>query len=777
MKKRGKVPNEYTYTTLISGLAEPQNALYPSTLPRALATYNTLKENSAKGNMGVKLNIKHTNAMLKVCSRTGALDTMWEVVGSLPERGVAAADAMTYTTFLNGLRTLAAPLVTEPVAAAMDWSDEGIAVSSPRPKTIRSTAPEDIVEDAKRLWAGLLTRWTKGDFILDEQLISAMGRLLLSSPRDTDLHSVFDMIHTIYKIPNFFLESTAEAKEAEDAAIESATSAYKPLVAPRASNSTLSLLIETAAQLRAPIAVGDSYVKYFTETLHVQMDVENYHSYLRLLRMFREAKLATELIEKMAAPFLPKPTAKEVEDASSLPTESPAAKKSVAHSSSPIISSPPTTKAFMLALSACRRKGGRVAFYPSALRILDIFDKMPLPPPPHGNNVHQRPYITTDIPKVYTAFLDLALFHGDPQTLKHALKRVTTIPTERSGAVPALPVLLSKKSTRTDDVMYFAKTILQLAQTLLHGSDAGWGHGERTALKENFEMLREMVNNGWNLSDGKGEGSVPVWKEAATWGEARAGPIREEPVHLTKSEKLALKEKKREAWKLKMATNNAAFVAGLKRGKDAGAAGGEKEHGEAAEDWAPSSARDRGAKQFSRPLNGGAQEAYVARSRILAEVGKSREEWGERRPAYTPRSSEGRSWPRESAPREERPRREYAPRGGEERRQSSSFDRPSRDSRGGDRESPRSFDRPRGGDRERPSFDRPSRDSRGGDRDRPSSSSFDRRAPPPAEKHPLAGGSAGPSSWGTGRPQRTFASAPSSSYTRDRDSGDKYFSR
>ncbi|KAG5302227.1 pentatricopeptide repeat protein [Histoplasma ohiense] len=180
MKKRGRKPNSYTYTIMFRGLARSSSQ---KSVQIALSIYKSL----CSPNSGVKPSVLHVNAVLGVCSRHGNMDALWEVAGSLPERGDGAPDSRTFTIVLNGLQ---AHTANETKNLNPRSQVDGIAEK-------KALA----VREGKRIWADVVRRWRAGDFIVDQPLVSAMGRLLLFGRRKRDCLDVFALLHQTMDVP------------------------------------------------------------------------------------------------------------------------------------------------------------------------------------------------------------------------------------------------------------------------------------------------------------------------------------------------------------------------------------------------------------------------------------------------------------------------------------------------------------------------------------------------------------------------------------------------
>ena len=317
MKKRAQQPDAHTFTTLFRGFA--WHAKLPLSAPRALSIYHSMYNE----NCPVKPNVIHTNAVLKVCALAGDIDGLLGVAAMLPSRGIGAPNNLTYTTILNAIRMAS-------------WSDTKTQQNSPA-KTERAS---QAVMQGRRLWEEIRDRWASGDLYIDEELVCAMGRILLLGYEAQDWDDILSLIEQTMGIrrqaprlgdparartlrqmePS---ESTEEDIEgnvdlqtllpprdpSEDELSDPSTSAFAPLpggppasqAAVRPGRNTLSLLIDACVRLNL-VRPAQNYWGILTNPsgqYNITPDSENYHMYLRLLRVQRASRLAVELLEEM----------------------------------------------------------------------------------------------------------------------------------------------------------------------------------------------------------------------------------------------------------------------------------------------------------------------------------------------------------------------------------------------------------------------------------------------------------------------------------------------
>ena len=336
MKKRAQRPDSHTFTILLRGLADYTH--FSQTLSTALQLYHSISAENSK----VQANIIHTNALLKICSRAGDLDSMWDIASKLPERGSYAANAWTFTTFLQTMR------------------EQAISKSQVSDLDTGALHREEMIVQGRKLWAVIVIRWRQGDFMLDEELVCAMGRLLLIGSRPRDWDDVLSLIQQSMAIPRQVPALGTQARkdggqvrirtktlpqglrdanlagegDEEDASsrgmefedtfglangqkapssssLARAHSRVSSLLA-RPSNNTLSLLLEATLKTLA-VDAGLSYWRLLTnpdEQFVITPDSENVHMLLRLLRQNRASTAATNILHhdmrELQLPYLHK---------------------------------------------------------------------------------------------------------------------------------------------------------------------------------------------------------------------------------------------------------------------------------------------------------------------------------------------------------------------------------------------------------------------------------------------------------------------------------------
>ncbi|KAG6002117.1 hypothetical protein E4U21_003443 [Claviceps maximensis] len=192
MKKRGQLPNVQTFTIIFRGCVKSQHP--KSAVAEAIKHYNLLMADKR-----IQPNSIHLNAVLNVCARAGDLDSMF-LIADTANDSTRAPTAYTYTIILNALRH-------DAVKDVLHLSPEQQAVNLQR-----------AIERSKGLWVEVMQKWKQGRVLVDEELVCAMGRVLLLAPKREDKRGVLDLLHQTMNIPNLTKESLEKqpSQDAED---------------------------------------------------------------------------------------------------------------------------------------------------------------------------------------------------------------------------------------------------------------------------------------------------------------------------------------------------------------------------------------------------------------------------------------------------------------------------------------------------------------------------------------------------------------------------------
>jgi Pentatricopeptide repeat domain len=345
MKKRAQTPDAHTYTILFRGLAA--NANYPLALTKALSIYHSMDA----PNSPVRPSTIHTNAVLQVCARAGDMDAMFGIAAKLKRKGLRSPNNLTFTIILNAIRQDAYKSIIN--------------------GEINEEALNKAIIMARRMWDDIITRWRQGDIWIDEELVCSMGRILLLG-KMVDVDDIFSLIEQTMQVPRILpglgtperekIEPSLQAKvlDLESSVTDgnstgdlSPSHEFRVVTPPKPPSgslsayakpgpNTISLVLEALFKLRQRYPLR-KYWDIFTKGYGVQPDSQNFHSYLRNLRLFRASKEVVEMLQQMPAPFF-------------------------------------AEKTFRIALSACRRDKNNANSMSNAEKILDIMEeKLPHP--------------------------------------------------------------------------------------------------------------------------------------------------------------------------------------------------------------------------------------------------------------------------------------------------------------------------------------------------------------------------------------------------------------
>lgn len=315
MKKRAQFPDSYTYIHLLRGLARPHHHGQPvreANVARAVSIYNSLSAPNSR----VKPSILHTNAVLKVCSEALDMDALWGIAGKLPKSGPGAPDHITYAILLNAIRH----------GAFGKDPDNTIVEKISAMKTAA-------VQDGRRIWQEIVGKWRAGEIHIDEELVCAMGRLLLISSRMQDWDDVLNLVQQTMNIerqipplgdPNRNTEHVpqiSDAPEAEPEAEDSegykdtpAVKAFKSVgpLAPdsahpkrptslswvKPDNSTLNMLIGACTLMRTPKTASAYWDLLTSDPYGLKPDIANFHALFRLLNKSRASARAVSILKE-----------------------------------------------------------------------------------------------------------------------------------------------------------------------------------------------------------------------------------------------------------------------------------------------------------------------------------------------------------------------------------------------------------------------------------------------------------------------------------------------
>lgn len=294
MKKRAQLPNAQTYTIIFKGCAKSQHPKLA--VGEALKIYNAMLSSSR-----LKPNITHLNAVLDVCSRAEDLESMFVTLRSADK--ARAPNNWTYTIILNALR--------HQPSNYKEFLDGSGAEGEAKKKSIETT-----IQRGKLVWDEVMSRWKKNEIIMDEELMCAMGRLLvLGGAKETE--SILALLLNVLGVPRLDQEqvpapghkSGSDQNAEPQPPPEPQTSQKQQqqqerqlqgTSKPMAGKNTLSLVMKILG-LGRRTKLAARYWDYLTSKFGIVPDRWNYKHYLDSLSTGAASGKAAGVIEGMPA--------------------------------------------------------------------------------------------------------------------------------------------------------------------------------------------------------------------------------------------------------------------------------------------------------------------------------------------------------------------------------------------------------------------------------------------------------------------------------------------
>ncbi|KAI5356932.1 putative tetratricopeptide-like helical domain superfamily [Septoria linicola] len=308
MKKRGQFPDSYTYMRLLTGFSH-----HKEHVTKAVSVYHSMSSPTSR----VKPSIMHTNAALRVCSLAQDMDALWGIVSKLPEKGANAPDSKTYTTILQAIRHNAMGNEADPSQMARQRNDA--------------------VNEGRRIWQEIITKWRNAELEVDEMLVAAMADLLLISRRMQDWDDVLSLVQQTTKLERLVVPFNERATEhvprpAEDGGDAEhgiilvddhegfmptpSANAFKPVTAAardsdrsrksrgglawvQPGNAILSILIRACSLMRTPKTANAYWDTLTSAPYNITPDVANFHNLIRLLRNNRSSVRVSHVLQRM----------------------------------------------------------------------------------------------------------------------------------------------------------------------------------------------------------------------------------------------------------------------------------------------------------------------------------------------------------------------------------------------------------------------------------------------------------------------------------------------
>lgn len=225
----------------------------------------------------IKPNTIHLNAVLQVCAKVGDLDSMFNILNSSDDP-LRSPNNLTYTTIFNAMR----------MKANTDLADSD-SYTRLEDKEVREEKHKTI-ERARAIWEEVISRWRSGSLIIDEELVCAMGRILLMGGY-ADIDAIEGLIEQTMMIPRADNKGLPRREGTENAALVAPKQVIKAPGAPAIShalpgNNSLSMILEALEKTRRTTKAA-KYWNLFTLHYNVVPDADNW---TRALRVFHRGK-------------------------------------------------------------------------------------------------------------------------------------------------------------------------------------------------------------------------------------------------------------------------------------------------------------------------------------------------------------------------------------------------------------------------------------------------------------------------------------------------------
>ncbi|KAI0180111.1 hypothetical protein GGR52DRAFT_529828 [Hypoxylon sp. FL1284] len=277
MKKRAQLPNAQTFTIIFRGLA---GSSHPKlAVSEAIRIFSLMLHSESR----VKPNTIHMNAVLQVCAKAGDIDALFTIAERAND-GIRAPNNLTYTTIINALRSS----VVEPRPEALNDVEA---------RTAREQAGEQAIRRAKSLWQEVISKWRAGSLIIDEELVCAMGRILLIGGYH-DADSVETLLEQTMMIPR---DKTATVKGPSanmsppgQGDSRKAKAPGAPAISyPAPGSNSLSMILQALEQTRKTTK-AEHYWLAFTKVHGVVPDADNWY---QLLITFLRGKNSAKTVQ------------------------------------------------------------------------------------------------------------------------------------------------------------------------------------------------------------------------------------------------------------------------------------------------------------------------------------------------------------------------------------------------------------------------------------------------------------------------------------------------
>ncbi|KAI1358600.1 hypothetical protein F5Y08DRAFT_111125 [Xylaria arbuscula] len=284
MKKRAQQPNAQTFTIIFRGCAMSEH-------PK-LAVGEAIKLYQSMSSVGrIKPNTIHLNAVLQVCAKAEDLEAMFSILSSSDD-ALRSPNNMTYTTVLNAMRK------------AVDKEPLRDNLTLIPPEDENQKEKDATIKRARSIWEEVISRWRAGSLVIDEELVCAMGRILLMGGY-SDAHSIEGLIEQTMMIPSSENNSISVSgpKETDGTMVARPRGSSKAPGAPAVThaspgNNSLSMILEALAKTRRSRAAV-KYWNVFTLDHQVVPDPDNWSRILYIYHVGKNSGRACVALDRM----------------------------------------------------------------------------------------------------------------------------------------------------------------------------------------------------------------------------------------------------------------------------------------------------------------------------------------------------------------------------------------------------------------------------------------------------------------------------------------------
>ncbi|WYZ40270.1 hypothetical protein EsH8_IV_000611 [Colletotrichum jinshuiense] len=286
MKKRGQLPNEQTYTIIFHGCAKSRDP--KAAVARAVSIYNTM----LKENQRVRPNSIHLNAVLQVCGRAGDLEAMFAIADTADPKTGRRTTAYTYTAIINTLRA----------QAESEEKRKGLSLQE------HVELAQTTIKRCKAIWEEIMRNWRKGSLAIDEDLVCAMGRVLLlgGNKERSEIMLLLEETMSVrdFARSNADKEYASRMNEKMKGIAAPGSEIRKPVpslpkvfyAVPR--SNTLSLVLTVLRDSRQT-KLGVRYWDHFVHYYGVKPDIDNWHQLIRIYERSGSSRDAAKAVQQL----------------------------------------------------------------------------------------------------------------------------------------------------------------------------------------------------------------------------------------------------------------------------------------------------------------------------------------------------------------------------------------------------------------------------------------------------------------------------------------------